>query len=93
MTPDAQSPPSAPAAAAPWRACFVDAGPALGDLFGQLHRAGDPPVHVNRQVDVAPDELPAVLAGAQIAEASMNLVEAALVHCRRIAAQQGGAAS
>jgi D-3-phosphoglycerate dehydrogenase / 2-oxoglutarate reductase len=51
----------------PWRASFVDASPALGDLFEQLHRVGDPPVHVNRHVDVAPDELPTVLAGASIA--------------------------
>ncbi len=53
--------------AQPWRASFVDASAALGDLFERLRRAGDPAVHVNRQVDVTPDELPAVLAGAPIA--------------------------
>jgi D-3-phosphoglycerate dehydrogenase / 2-oxoglutarate reductase len=50
-----------------WRACFVDAGPALAELFERLRRAGDPPVHVNRQPDVKPDELPTVLDGAPIA--------------------------
>ena len=50
-----------------WRASFVDAGPALADLFDRLHRADDPPVQVNRQPDVRPDELPALLDGAPIA--------------------------
>jgi D-3-phosphoglycerate dehydrogenase / 2-oxoglutarate reductase len=49
------------------RASFVDAGPALADLFERLRRADDPPLHVNRQPDVTPDELPAVLDGAPIA--------------------------
>jgi D-3-phosphoglycerate dehydrogenase len=49
------------------RACFVDAGPALADLFGRLHRAGDSPLHVNRQPDVKPEELPAILDSASIA--------------------------
>jgi D-3-phosphoglycerate dehydrogenase len=52
---------------APWRATFVDAGPALADLFERLHRADDPPLQVNRQPDVRPEELPAVLDGAPIA--------------------------
>jgi D-3-phosphoglycerate dehydrogenase len=52
---------------APWRASFVDAGPALADLFERLQRADDPPVHVNRQPDVKPEELPAILDGAPIA--------------------------
>jgi D-3-phosphoglycerate dehydrogenase len=50
-----------------WRACFVDAVPALADLFERLHCGDDPPVQVNRQPDVQPDELPAVLDGAPIA--------------------------
>lgn len=50
-----------------WRASFVDAEPALADLFERLHRAGDPPLHVNRQPDVKPDDLPAILNGAPIA--------------------------
>ncbi|HEY2976511.1 MAG TPA: NAD(P)-dependent oxidoreductase [Burkholderiaceae bacterium] len=48
-------------------AAFVDAGPALADLFDRLHRKGDPPLHVNRQPDVKADELPAILDGASIA--------------------------
>jgi len=55
------------ATVARWRATFVDAGPALADLFDSLHRADDPPLQVNRQPDVKPDELPAVLDGAAIA--------------------------
>ena len=50
-----------------WRASFVDGGPALADLFERLHRAGDPRLHVNRQADVRPDELPTILDGAPIA--------------------------
>lgn len=52
---------------APWRASFVDAVPALAELFAELHRADDPPVHVNRQSDVEPERLPAILDGAPIA--------------------------
>lgn len=48
-------------------ACFVDAGPALAELFERLHRTDDPPLRVNRQPDVRPDELPQVLADAPIA--------------------------
>ncbi|MFZ2652095.1 MAG: NAD(P)-dependent oxidoreductase [Burkholderiaceae bacterium] len=53
--------------AAQCRASFVDAVPALADLFERLQRAGDPPVHSNRQPDVRPDELPGVIDGAPIA--------------------------
>jgi D-3-phosphoglycerate dehydrogenase len=59
--------PSTAAAVARWRASFVDAGPALAELFARLQRADDPPVQVNRQPDVKPDELPAILDGAPIA--------------------------
>ena len=52
---------------APWRASFVDAVPALAELFTELHRADDPPVHVNRQSDVEPERLPVILDGAPIA--------------------------
>ena len=55
------------ATATSWRASFVDAGPALADLFDRLRRANDPPLHVNRQPDVNPDELPAILDGVPIA--------------------------
>lgn len=49
------------------RACFVDAGPALAALFEQLRRSDDLPLRVNRQPDVLPQELPAVLDDATIA--------------------------
>jgi D-3-phosphoglycerate dehydrogenase len=49
------------------RAVFVDANPTLGDLAERLHKAGDPAVSVNRQPDVKPADLPAVLGDAEIA--------------------------
>ena len=67
MTSLASTVPSGTAARAIWRACFVDATPALADLFERLQRPSDPPVQVNRQPDVKPDELPVVLDGAPIA--------------------------
>jgi len=67
MTSLASTVPSTTTRVARWRASFVDAEPALADLFERLHRAHDPPLHVNRQADVKPDELPAVLDGAPIA--------------------------
>jgi D-3-phosphoglycerate dehydrogenase len=49
------------------RAVFVDANPTLGDLAGRLHKSSDPAVVVNRDPDVKPADLPAVLGGAEIA--------------------------
>jgi D-3-phosphoglycerate dehydrogenase len=66
MTSQAPSIASAGASLARWRATLVDAGPALADLFERLHRADDPPLPVNRQPDVTPDELPGILDGAPI---------------------------
>ena len=66
-----------------WRACFVDAGPALAELFDRLRAAGDPPVHVNRQPDVKPDELPAVLDGAPIAIIDHTALPTAVAGGRR----------
>jgi D-3-phosphoglycerate dehydrogenase len=50
-----------------WRAVFVDANPTLAEVSLRLHRADDLPLQVNRQPDIRPEELPAVLAGAPIA--------------------------
>jgi len=49
------------------RAVFVDANPTLGDLAQRLRRPADPALSVHREPDVRPDELPGVLAGAEIA--------------------------
>lgn len=49
------------------RAVFVDANPTLGDLAERLHKSSDPAVTVNRNADVKPADLPAVLGGAEIA--------------------------
>ncbi|WP_420995154.1 NAD(P)-dependent oxidoreductase [Cupriavidus sp. 30B13] len=50
-----------------WRALFVDANPTLAEVSLRLHRADDLPLTVNRQPDITPAQLPAVLAGAPIA--------------------------
>lgn len=49
------------------RAVFVDATPSLGDIFQRLRQAGDPEVTINLQPDIVPEQLPAVLAGHEIA--------------------------
>ena len=49
------------------RAIFVDADDALAAITEKLRRDGDPPVAINRNHDVTPDELPALLGDAEIA--------------------------
>jgi D-3-phosphoglycerate dehydrogenase len=49
------------------RAVFVDANPSLGAVFQRLRRAEDPEVTINLQPDIVPEQLPAVLAGHEIA--------------------------
>ena len=49
------------------RAVFVDATPSLGDVMERLRRPGDIPVAINRDPDIRPEALPALLAGAEIA--------------------------
>jgi len=49
------------------RAVFVDADDALAAITEKLRRDGDPPVAINRNHDVTPDELPALLGDAEIA--------------------------
>jgi D-3-phosphoglycerate dehydrogenase len=48
------------------RGVFVDANPSLADIFGRLNKAGDPPVRINRNPDIASDQMPALLDGAEI---------------------------
>jgi D-3-phosphoglycerate dehydrogenase / 2-oxoglutarate reductase len=49
------------------RAVFVDADDTLAAIADKLRREGDPPVAANRDPDVRPDMLPAVLGDAEIA--------------------------
>jgi D-3-phosphoglycerate dehydrogenase len=49
------------------RAVFVDADDTLATIAEKLRREGDPPVAINRNPEVTPDELPAVLGDAEIA--------------------------
>jgi D-3-phosphoglycerate dehydrogenase / 2-oxoglutarate reductase len=48
------------------RGVFVDANGSLADIFGRLNRPGDPPVRINRGADIAADQMPALLDGAEI---------------------------
>ena len=49
------------------QAVFVDANPVLAAVLERLHRPGDPPVRINRDPSVKPDDLPGVLDGATVA--------------------------
>jgi D-3-phosphoglycerate dehydrogenase len=49
------------------RGVFVDANEALAVIFERLAKPGDPAIRINRNPDVAPEQLPAILAGAEIA--------------------------
>lgn len=49
------------------RAVFVDANPTLGDLAERLRLPTDPDITVNRNADVKPADLPAVIGDAQVA--------------------------
>jgi D-3-phosphoglycerate dehydrogenase / 2-oxoglutarate reductase len=48
------------------RGVFVDANPSLADIFERQNKANDPPVRVNRNADITPDQIPALLDGAEI---------------------------
>jgi D-3-phosphoglycerate dehydrogenase len=49
------------------RAIFVDANPSLAAVTERLMRPGDPPVAINRDPDIKPADLPALLAGCPVA--------------------------
>lgn len=49
------------------RAVFVDANETLAGVAERLRRPGDPPITINRQPQVTPPELPALLGDAEIA--------------------------
>lgn len=49
------------------RAVFVDASETLAAVARRLLRPDDPPFAINLQPDIAPEDLPALLAGAEIA--------------------------
>lgn len=49
------------------RAIFVDANPSLADVTERLLRQDDPPVAINRNPDITPADLPALLQGHAIA--------------------------
>ena len=48
------------------RGVFVDANGSLADIFERLNTPGDPPVRINRDPDIAADQMPALLDGAEI---------------------------
>ena len=45
------------------RGLFIDAGEELARVFASVGRAGDPPVAIGLREQIAPDELPGLLAG------------------------------
>jgi D-3-phosphoglycerate dehydrogenase len=48
------------------KAIFIDANPVLSAVAERLHRAGDPALVVNRQPDITPAQLPALMGDAEI---------------------------
>jgi D-3-phosphoglycerate dehydrogenase len=48
------------------RGVFVDANGSLADIFERQNKSGDPPVRINRDADITPDQMPALLDGAEI---------------------------
>jgi D-3-phosphoglycerate dehydrogenase len=48
------------------RGVFIDANGSLADIFERQKVAGDPPVRINRDADIAADQIPDVLDGAEI---------------------------
>jgi D-3-phosphoglycerate dehydrogenase / 2-oxoglutarate reductase len=48
------------------RGVFIDANGSLADIFERQKLAGDPPVRINRDADIAADQIPAALDGAEI---------------------------
>jgi D-3-phosphoglycerate dehydrogenase len=45
---------------------FVDANGSLADIFERQNKSGDPTVRVNRNPDITPEQIPALLDGAEI---------------------------
>ncbi len=50
------------------RGVFVDANESLADIFERLNEPSDPPVRINRDPDITPDQMPSVLDGAEIVD-------------------------
>jgi D-3-phosphoglycerate dehydrogenase len=48
------------------RGIFVDANGSLADIFERLNKPGDPPVRINRNADITPEQMPALLDDAEI---------------------------
>jgi D-3-phosphoglycerate dehydrogenase / 2-oxoglutarate reductase len=48
------------------RGVFVDANGSLGDIFERQRKPGDPAMTVNRNPDITPEQIPALLDGAEI---------------------------
>ncbi len=67
------------------RAVFVDADEALAGIAEKLRRSGDPPLAINREVDLKPERVPRVLGDAEIAIIDHTPLPTALaVQCRNL---------
>jgi len=49
-----------------FKAVFIDASPTLGDVAERLHLSTDAPLVVNRNPDITPEEIPAVVGDADL---------------------------
>ena len=62
---------------------FLDADAEQAQVFNRVARPGDPPIRVNQQADVAPDELPALLAGCDfVLNDHTNMPTDAMARCQ-----------
>jgi D-3-phosphoglycerate dehydrogenase len=62
------------------RGVFVDANEALAVIFERLTKPGDPQIRIHRDPDVTPDQLPAVLAGTEIAVIDHTALPTEIAH-------------
>ena len=61
---------------------FLDADAEQAQIFKRVARPGDPPVRVNQQADVAPNELPTLLAGSDfVLNDHTNMPTDAMARC------------
>ena len=67
------------------RAVFLDADDTLAEIAEKLRRKDDPPVAINRDPDITPEELPRVLGDAEIAIVDHTQLPTQLAgKCRRL---------
>ena len=67
------------------KAVFIDANPSLADVAQRLHQPDDIPYVINRQADITPEQIPAVVGDAQILIVDHTSVPTAIArHCKNL---------